>query len=235
MIKGTAPWFGIETSRVSGDEDEFYGIREYKEGDPIKKIHWLSTARKNKLIVKQFQRQIFFRATIMFSLEKDKNFGEGKERVAEYMIKIAASVARYLMEMKVSLEIIAHTGEIIHIPFNKGPEHLENIFKFLAIAQAESRINLGEIFEEFSRHIPNDSNLIVIMLDRDWEYLPEILPLGKRNISIVPLILVSSTFLYLFEKQEVIKDIGIKLSQRFNFTPILFSCGDNLEEAFLKY
>jgi uncharacterized protein (DUF58 family) len=235
LVKGYLPWFGIETTRVSGDEDEFFGIREYKEGDPIKRIHWISTARKNRLIVKQFQRQSFFKATIMFNLEKDKNFGEGKERVAEYMIKIAASVAKHLIEKGVSIEVIAHGGEIVHIPFNKGPEHLEDIFKFLAIAQAESRVSLGEIYEQFSRYISSDSNLIVIMPDTDDDFLQSILDLEKKKVSIIPLVVISSTFVYLFDKQKVLKDARIRISSTSSFKPVFFSQGDNLEEAFLRY
>lgn len=235
LNRGFLPWFGIQTTQVSGDEDEFFGIREYKEGDPIKRIHWISTARKKTLIVKQFQRQSFFRATIIFNLEKEKNFGVGKEKVAEYIIKIAASVAKYLVEKDISLEIIAHAGEIVYIPFNKGPEYLEDIFKFLAIAQAESRVSLGEIFEEFSLYIPGDTNLIVIMLDTDWEYLSSMLLLRKRNINVIPLVVISSTFLNPFDKEKIVKDIGIKISPTFNLTPIFFSQGDNLEEFFLGY
>jgi len=235
LIKGNVPWFGIESSRVSGDEHEFYGIREYKQGDPIKRIHWLSTARKNRLIVKQFQLQSFFRATVIFNLEKDKNFGEGKESVVEYIIKIAASAAKYLIEKDVSLEIIAHTGEMVHIPFNKGPEHLEDIFRFLAVAQAESRVNLSEIFQEFCKYIPGDSSLIVIMLDTDWDCLPAMLSLEKKNVSLVPLILDSSSFLSPPAGQGTIRDTGIALPQLADFSPILFFQGDNLEEKFLKY
>jgi len=237
LVKGILPWFGIDTIRVSGDEDEFFGTREYKEGDPLRRIHWISTARKNRLIVKEYQRQSFFRATILFNLEKEKNFGKGKERVAEYIIKIAASIAKYLIERGVSLEIIAHAGELVHIPFNKGPEHLEDIFKFLTIAQAQSGVSIGEVFEELSRYLPGDSNLIVITLDRDWKDLLAMLPLEKRNIALIPLFLISSSFLYSIEKQkqEVIKDIEIKLSQKLNFSPIIVSWGDNLEEVFLKY
>ena len=234
LTKGIPPWFGLETSRVSADEDEFFGVREYKDGDPIKKIHWLSTMRKNQLIVKQFQHQAFSRAAVVFNLEKDKNFGEGKERVAEYIIKIAASVAKYLIGKDISLEIIANTGQMVRIPSNKGAEHLEDILKFLSSAQAESRVSLGEILQGLSRSIPNDTTLIVIMLDKDWQHLLAMLPLEKRNISLIPLILVSSTFLYSFEKQEVLKQTKIKLSKMFNFTPMLFSRGDNLEEAILK-
>lgn len=236
LIRGFLPWFGIETTRVSGDEDEFFGIREYKEGDPIKRIHWISSARKNKLIVKQFQRQSYFRATIVFNLEKDKNFGEGKERVAEYIIKIAASVAKYLVErgIDISLQIIVQAGEIAHIPFNRGEEHLEDIFKFLSVVQAESRVSLGEIFEEFSREIPSDSTLIVIMTDSDWGFFQSLSLLGKRNISIIPLILISSTFLYPANKQNIAREVEMKISPIVNVKPIFFSRGDNLEECFLK-
>lgn len=234
LVKGTVPWFGIGTSRVSGDEHEFYGIREYKPGDPIKRIHWLSTARKNKLIVKQFQHQVFFRATIIFNLDKDKNFGEGKESVAEYTIKIAASVAKYFIERNVSVEIIAHIGEIAHIPFNKGAEHLEDIFRLLTIAQAESKISLDELFQEFAPYIPSDSSLIVIMLDQDWEFLPAMLSLKARNISLIPLILIASSFLHPSHKGKIIKFPEIKFPEGFDFAPLFFSCQDNLEQDFLK-
>lgn len=229
LTRGILPWFGIGTTRVSGDEDEIFGTREYKEGDPIKRIHWISTARKNRLIVKQFQRQTFFRATIIFNLEKEKDFGEGKEKISEYIIKIAASLGKHLIERDISLEIIAHAGEIMHIPFNKGPEHLEEILKFLTIAQAESRVGLDEIFGEFFNYIPRDSTLFVIMLDTDWEYLPAILRLEKKNVSVIPLVVVSSSFLYSVNKPK-----DIKIAPLSNLNPVFISRGDNLEGLFIK-
>lgn len=235
LIKGTAPWFGIESSRVSGDEHEFYGIREYKQGDPIKRIHWLTTARKNRLIIKQFQHQVFYRATLLFNLDKDSNFGEGKESVVEYIVKIAASVCKYYIERDVSLEVIAHTGELVHIPFNKGEEHLEDILRFLAIAQAESRVSLSEIFEEFSRYIPNDSSLIVILSDKDWQQMLSMLYLKARNVSLVPLIIVTSTFLTPTEKSRAIAEVQMKMPQGFGSAPIFFSRGESLEEPFYKF
>ncbi|HTZ11613.1 MAG TPA: DUF58 domain-containing protein, partial [Candidatus Margulisiibacteriota bacterium] len=172
LLKGTLPWFGIGTKRVSGDEDDFFGIRDYKDGDPIKRIHWFSSARMNKLIVKEYQCRSYSRATILFNLDIENNFGEGKDTVAEYTIKIAASVAKYLINSDVSVELIGHAQQLLHVPFNKGQEHLENILRTLAVAKVESKMKLGEVFEEFARYIPEDSNLIVIMADKDWEYLP---------------------------------------------------------------
>lgn len=232
IAKGAMPWFGIETARVSPDEDEFYGIREYKSGDPIKKIHWASSARKNHLIVKQFQRQSFLRASIIFTLEKESNFGEDKECVAEYIIKIAASLAKYLIDSGVSVEIIAHTGESVHIPFNKGPEHLEDILKFLAAAQAKSNKNLLEVFESFSAYISKDSTLIAIMLDKDKGYLPAMLSLEARNISLLPIFLAASTFRKEPGAQEAANIFDAKLPETVNLNPIYISQGENWEAKF---
>ncbi|MDD5109009.1 MAG: DUF58 domain-containing protein [Candidatus Omnitrophica bacterium] len=232
LNKGSSPWMGIETSRVSGDDDEFYGVREYRRGDPLKKVHWMVSARKNQLIVKEFQRQSFFRATLMFNLEKDDNFGEGKESVAEYSIKIVASIAKYLINSGVSVEIISHAGEIVHIPFNKGAGHLEEILRFLTIAQPESRITLLELFETFHRNVLEDSSLIVVMTDRNQVFLPAMLSLGVRNVSLIPVILNSSSFLKDSSGIKDSKDHYADLPERAKFNPIYINCRDNLEEKF---
>jgi len=233
LKKGASPWFGIEIGRSSGDDDEFHGIREYQSGDPIKRIHWFSTARKNKIIVKQFQRQVFYRATLMFNLDKRSNYGEGKKTVVEYIIKVAASIAKHLLENNVSLEIIAHTGEIAHINFNKGPQHLEDIMRFLATAQAESRVGLGDIFEEFVKFLPDDSSLIAIMLDSDWELLPQLVSLKKKNISIIPLIVNTGTFLVRADNQKATDAFRYRFAHAANIEPYFFSYGDDPEEKFM--
>ncbi|MGD0336435.1 MAG: DUF58 domain-containing protein [Candidatus Omnitrophota bacterium] len=235
LTKGTVPWFGIDTSHVSGDDDEFFGTREYRPGDPVKRIHWFSSARQNRLIVKQFQRQSFFRATLLFTLNRNENFGEGKEKVEEYIVKIAAALSSYLLGKGCALEIIAHTGEAVHIPSNKGLEHLEGILRFLAMARAESTVTMTELLEGFSRFIPNDSNLIVIALDTEWENLLRTIPLRTRNISVIPLILLSSTFLYSFGTAKFLNDVKIKLFSTLKLNPLFFLKGENPEEAFIKY
>jgi uncharacterized protein (DUF58 family) len=233
LTKSVLPWFGIETARSSGDDDEFYGVREYKDGESVKKIHWISSARKNKLIVKQFQLQSFFGTTIIFNLEKAKNLGEGKESVAEYIIKIAASVADYLTERGVSIELLAHIGEIVHLPFNKGQEHLESILRVLAVAQAESRISLREAFEEFARYIPNDSSLVVVISDQDYKDLSRMVSLYSRGVSLIPLIVVSDTFLPVADKKKAVHQTKIRVSNLVNMPAKFFSQGDNLSEVFI--
>jgi len=232
LNKGTSPWQGVETSRVSGDDDDFYGVREYRRGDPLKKIHWMVSARKNQLIVKEFQRQSFFRATILFNLEKDDNVGEGKESVGEYTVKIVASIAKYLINLGVTIEVISHAQEVVHIPFNKGEDHLEEILKFLTIAKSESMITLPELFASFQRNILEDSSLIVVMTDKNKAFLPTMLSLGVRNVSLVPIFILSSTFVKGYFGLNKAKDFGLDMFKNISLNPIYVACRDNLEEKF---
>jgi uncharacterized protein (DUF58 family) len=232
LNKGPSPWFNIETCRVSGDDDEVYGVREYRRGDPLKRVHWMATARKRQLIVKEFQRQSFFRATILFDLEKEQNVGLGKECVAEYMIKIVASIATYLTKMGVSLEIVAHAGELVHIPFNRGGDHLESILKFLTIAQAESMISLGELYESCEPFLSQDSSLIVIMTDRDKAALPQMFSMGGKNVALVPVVLLASTFMQNEKVRMSSRDYDLGISDSARLNPIYIACGDTMEDKF---
>jgi uncharacterized protein (DUF58 family) len=48
---------GIRRSRQRGLGTEFESLREYSEGDDYRKIDWKATARRDKLIVRQFEQE----------------------------------------------------------------------------------------------------------------------------------------------------------------------------------
>ena len=146
--------------------------------------------------------------------------------MAEYIVKIAASLVQYLLDRGISFEMIASAKEVVYFPFNRGPQHHENILKFLSVVQAESTRSLAEVFAEY---------LIIIMLDKDWRDLSHFLALMERDISVIPVLLISSTFLQAFDNKEVAMDINIKLSQNWKLKPILISCRDHLEGTFSRY
>ena len=48
----------LETSMASsraGSGTELFGVREYRSGDPLRRIHWRSTARRGELIVREYE------------------------------------------------------------------------------------------------------------------------------------------------------------------------------------
>ena len=44
------------TSAISGGDGEFYGLKSYRPGDTTRWIHWRTSAKRNELLVRQFER-----------------------------------------------------------------------------------------------------------------------------------------------------------------------------------
>jgi uncharacterized protein (DUF58 family) len=195
VLKGATPaWFGIDTARISGDDTEFYGIREYRRGDQTSRIHWPSSARVMELVVKEFERTAVYSATLALDLNKDSDIGQGRETTLEYAVKIAASVARYLIRMGAAVQFIAYGRRPIFVPFSKGASQLSRLLEVLATVQAEGEVSFGRLLQERGAALSTRSTLIPIMLDFDRDALGSLIQLKATGINPLVFILVSSSF-----------------------------------------
>jgi len=60
---------GLRTSNISNSE--IYDVRNYVPGDPVKKIHWKLSAKKNKLMIKEAQEETFGHSRLYIPLTRD--------------------------------------------------------------------------------------------------------------------------------------------------------------------
>ncbi len=78
-----------------GASNEVIGTREYRSGDSLRKIHWRSTARLGKLVVKEFSDDDQLTMTVALDLSTQGNLGEGKFSTFETAVRLAASLGHY--------------------------------------------------------------------------------------------------------------------------------------------
>jgi uncharacterized protein (DUF58 family) len=79
------------TERAGGHE-EFMAVREYRQGDSPRYIHWPTTARKRELIVREFHENSARVMSIVLDLNQTFDVGHRHDSVLEYSVKIAASL-----------------------------------------------------------------------------------------------------------------------------------------------
>jgi uncharacterized protein (DUF58 family) len=82
-------------SRRVGTGGDVIGTREYRAGDSLRQIHWRSTARIGKLVVKEFADEEQLTLTIILDLAENGNLGRGKFSTFETAIRLAASFGYY--------------------------------------------------------------------------------------------------------------------------------------------
>ncbi len=153
MEKGNMPITGTEAVSKAGGTDEFFGVREYRQGDSLRYIHWPSTAKHGRLIVKEFEIRSSTEVTILLDLHKDSDVGSGKETTLEYAVKVAASMAKYVLERGHSLQFIGFGQETHVVSYSKGLHQTARVLETLARVKADGKL-------PFSRAIYHGAELM---------------------------------------------------------------------------
>lgn len=73
-------------------EGDFYGLREWRTGDPKQWIHWRTTAKRNQLVVRQFEKQSEQDVTIIVDAWVSPRSTAKEEASVERIVSMAASV-----------------------------------------------------------------------------------------------------------------------------------------------
>lgn len=97
-----APEIAPSPSRSSSGT-EFHGLREYREGDGFRRVHWRSTAKRGQLIVREFEDDATGKVTLLL----DSRLTGTDDAGFEDLIRAAASVAHHLTRSGTSVRIIA--------------------------------------------------------------------------------------------------------------------------------
>lgn len=123
---------GIPLSSNTGDAIEFVGTREYREGDPVRNIHWRSWARRGQPVVKEYQEEYFCRiALILERLHVALAVLARQERI-EAGITVLASIADHFSRSEYIVDILAAGPDLYEVSAGRSLAYLENILDVLA-------------------------------------------------------------------------------------------------------
>jgi uncharacterized protein (DUF58 family) len=85
-----------ETNRLLDTGDEFHTMREYVTGDDLRRVHWPSTARRRKLMVRQHEQPWEAEASVLCDTRGAVHGRTGPSASLEQAVSASASVAAHL-------------------------------------------------------------------------------------------------------------------------------------------
>ncbi len=190
------------------------GVREYEHGDPLNRIHWLSTARRGRMMVKEFELDPLADVWIFMDAEKAiqhanpqpepdyyaKDFWQRHAKIAlppsteEYGISIAASLARDYLRRGRAVGLVGAGQQLILISPDRGGRQLGKILEALALLRAEGIIPLRGIVETQVKHMVRGSTVVLITptVNREAALLADYLL--QRGLRPVVILLEAATF-----------------------------------------
>jgi len=129
----------VALASTIGEAEEFVGLREYRPGDPLQRVHWKSFARTGKPIVKEFQDEFFERHALVLDTSTDR----GEDIAFEEAVAVAASFV-YAIDTQECLLDLLFVGAAVHT-YTGGrgqlrAEHLHPHYYLLSFQGGQRRI-----------------------------------------------------------------------------------------------
>ncbi len=165
MAAGSLEMSSMESLARAGGCDDFFGTREYRQGDSLRHIHWPSTARHDRLIVKEFEVRSSTEMTIVMDLYRESNVGEGRESTLEYAVRIAASITRYALDRGHSVQLTGYGSRSTVVPPGRGMHHLSPVLDALARVEADGQAPYHEAISRAARFLKDGSTVILFFSD----------------------------------------------------------------------
>ena len=113
--------------------EDFYTLREYVEGEDLRKIHWPSTAKRAKPMIRQEEMPWHTRATILLDDRLDPHDGFEESSSFERCVEAAASLADLYHRSGYNYRVMGATTT--GVPLSRGAQHFHRCLDMLAVIE----------------------------------------------------------------------------------------------------
>ncbi|MCH7471982.1 DUF58 domain-containing protein [bacterium] len=151
----------LETIAVSGNSSEFLGVREYRPGEPLKRVHWRSSARLGKLISRQYELNVAASLSVLVLVDENMLAGTGADTPLEYSLTMSASLAHATLSEKFHFNYLALMGKEHDTLAGSGARFYKELAIHLARLTGHGPVDWEGQGKIIVNYLPASSSLIV--------------------------------------------------------------------------
>ncbi len=191
-------------------------VREYAPGDSLNRIHWPTSVRKDRLMVKEFEEDP--RADVWVFLDgqaqansnlpynrippKVDQFWTWQRKVKvtlppdtfEYGVSVTASVCRYFIQQGQSIGFACASEHVVNLPAERGERQLGKILETLAYLDGNGRLPLYGLVQGLFTQLPRGSTVVLITSSTDDSIIGAVDSLTYRDMRPVVVLIDPETF-----------------------------------------
>jgi uncharacterized protein (DUF58 family) len=194
LFTGGLPGRGRSSRRALQTTTNATTIREYVAGDAMSRIHWRSSARYDKLMVKEFDLDPAVDMWILLDLQEEVQGGEEENSTEEYAVTIAATIATYLLRQDLSLGLIVNGEHREILALDRGDRQVERVLELLAVVEAGSGPDLKEALALDAMHFARNTAAIIITPSNSRDWHEGLRHLQRRGVQVAVIGLDAASF-----------------------------------------
>ncbi len=206
------------------------GVRDYVPGDTFGRIHWPSTARKERLIVKEFELDPLADTWLFLDMDRAVQVGLGWKPLLErelpallrprrprlelaptteeYGVTIAASLAKHFIARHRAVGLVAYGRRREVIQADRGERQLARILEVLAVIRAGGTVPLARVLAAEGVHLGRGTTAVVITPSTDRDWVEVVRHLEKRGLRMIVVLIAPDSFGGEGRAQEVVAELA---------------------------
>ena len=198
------------------------GVRDYAPGDSFSRIHWPSTARRERLIVKEFELDPLADIWLVVDMAifshlsasqeplpapepakpgelpswlrwKDEEY-QLPDSTEEYTVTIAASLAQHFLRIDRAVGLLAYGQSHEVIQPDRGERQSNRIMETLAVIRAEGQVAIEDVLDAESKVFPRGTTVIVITPSIHQELATTVRQLARHGLRMVTILIDPQSF-----------------------------------------
>ena len=155
---------GLHRSRHRGFSVEFADRRAYTPGDDLRHLDWVTWARTDRYVVKQYEQQTNLSAHILLDVSRSMDYQhDGSGSKADYGRLLAACLCYLMARQQDLVSLVAFDREVkFHTGLGSTPAHLDHIFRRLEALRPGGRTALAATCHDLARSVAKRGLIVVI-------------------------------------------------------------------------
>jgi len=196
------------------------GVRDYAPGDGFNRIHWPSTARRDRLIVKEFELDPLSDVWVILDMHRDAHSDAGtlewRQRLLqldrmppwsrkpfrlelppsteEYVVTAAASIAQYFLRRDRALGLVAVGQRREVVQADRGERQLTKVLETLAALHAHGDIPLAQVLTAEAMGLARGTTLVIASSSVDMRWPIVARHLDRTGLNVVSVLIDPQSF-----------------------------------------
>jgi uncharacterized protein (DUF58 family) len=150
------------TAAAAGQSLLFRGVREFRAGDDVRRIHWPATARRGTPMVRENERDLRPVFQLFVDLERRGRAGIGKKSTLEYLVRVATSLLWTAHRRGDAFGLVAESDRVLVVPPAQGEGHLAACLHELVVARQSGSRPLLELVERHRDLMPQGATAAIL-------------------------------------------------------------------------
>jgi len=191
------------------------GLRDYLPGDPMKRIHWPTSVRRGRLMVKEFEQDP--QAEVWLFLDAQQSVQAGRPlaesgawiesrpfmrkpelslppSTLEYGIAVAASLAHFFIAQKRTVGLVVRDRAHTVIPAERGERQENKILETLAFLEGRGDLPLSALLRAQAHQIPRRASVVLITPSTSPDLLLATAEAQLRRLQPLVILFAAETF-----------------------------------------